>query len=194
MFAYNAQPVNFGNNENNIEKKKKNKTIKNKKVKAILQHIEPFDNNNNNELGEFKPPPKPISMGVENTINHENNNQVTDNETDDETDNYKAINNEINDNEINDNEINVENYKALNSQNEHLYNNDKYVPYYTNLSNNPTINNELVKKLNYMIHLLEENKNIETESVSEDVILYSFLGVFIIFVIDSFSRANKYIR
>ena len=78
MFAYNAQPVNFGNNENNIEKKKKNKTIKNKKVKAILQHIEPFDNNNNNELGEFKPPPKPISMGVENTINHENNNQVTD--------------------------------------------------------------------------------------------------------------------
>lgn len=187
MFAYNAHPVNFGNNENNIEKKKKNKTIKNKKVKAILQHIEPFDNNNNNnELGEFKPPPKAISMGVENTINKENNNHTSDHETDDDD--------ETN-NDNNDNEINIENYKELNSQNEHLYNNDKYVPYYTNISNNHTINNnELVKKLNYMIHLLEENKNIETESVSEDVILYSFLGVFIIFVIDSFSRANKYIR
>ena len=47
MFAYNAQPINFENVENNIEKKKKNKTIKNKKVNAILKHIniEPFNNN-----------------------------------------------------------------------------------------------------------------------------------------------------
>ena len=55
-------------------------------------------------------------------------------------------------------------------------------------------NKELIEKLNYMIHLLEDNKNIKSESVTEDVILYSLLGVFIIFVIDSFSRATKYIR
>jgi hypothetical protein len=195
MFAYNAQPVDFDNNNyKKIEKKKRNKTIKNKKVNAILQQIEPFDNS---ELNNFNPPPNPISMGVENTI-YNDNEQTSDTLEEDEGNKY-SINNESSDNESNDNEmdegINVKNYETLNSYNKsNIENYKNYIPYYTNTSNYNIKNKELIEKLNYMIHLLEENKNIKSESVTEDVILYSFLGVFIIFVLDSFSRATKYIR
>ena len=54
--------------------------------------------------------------------------------------------------------------------------------------------NELLEKLNYMIYLLEEQQNEKTGHVTEEVILYSFLGVFIIFVVDSFARVGKYVR
>jgi len=198
MFAYNAQPINFENVENNIEKKKKNKKIKNKKINTILKHIN-IKNFNNNDLVNFNPPPKPISMGVENTI-YKDNEQINDTLVEDENDSDNQNNYDLNNinNETNDNEINVNNYNTLdsniNEQEMYKENYKDYVPYYTNASNYNTNNKELVEKLNYMIHLLEDNKNIKSESVTEDVILYSFLGVFIIFVIDSFSRATKYIR
>ena len=52
----------------------------------------------------------------------------------------------------------------------------------------------LIEKLNYMINLLEEQKDEKTGSVTEEVILYSFLGIFIIFIVDSFVRVGKYVR
>jgi hypothetical protein len=45
-----------------------------------------------------------------------------------------------------------------------------------------------------MIHLLEENKDERTNNVLEEVVLYSFLGIFIIFLVDSFTRIGKYVR
>ena len=53
---------------------------------------------------------------------------------------------------------------------------------------------ELMKKLNYMIHLLEEQQDEKTGNVAEELILYLFLGIFVIFVVDSFARAAKYTR
>jgi hypothetical protein len=71
----------------------------------------------------------------------------------------------------------------------------QYIPtHYNQISENTNGNHELLEKLNYMIHLLEEQQNEKTGHVTEEVILYSFLGVFIIFVVDSFARAGKYIR
>lgn len=55
-------------------------------------------------------------------------------------------------------------------------------------------NDLLMKKINYMIHLLEENKDEKTNNITEEVILYSFLGVFMIFLVDSFSKVGKYVR
>lgn len=52
----------------------------------------------------------------------------------------------------------------------------------------------LLKKLNYMIHLLEEQKDDKTGNATEEILLYSFLGVFMIFLVDSFTRAGKYVR
>ena len=55
-------------------------------------------------------------------------------------------------------------------------------------------NNQLITKLNYIIHLLEEQHNEKTNHITEELILYLFLGIFIIFVLDSFAKASKYIR
>ena len=55
-------------------------------------------------------------------------------------------------------------------------------------------NQALIEKLNYMINLLEEQQDQKTGSVTEEVVLYSFLGVFIIFIVDSFTKVGKYTR
>jgi hypothetical protein len=55
-------------------------------------------------------------------------------------------------------------------------------------------NQVLIDKLNYMINLLEEQQDERTNNVTEEVILYSFLGVFIIFVVDGFARVTRYTR
>lgn len=52
----------------------------------------------------------------------------------------------------------------------------------------------LIDKLNYMIHLLEEQQDQRTDTVAEEVVLYSFLGIFVIFVVDSFAKVGKYVR
>ena len=57
-----------------------------------------------------------------------------------------------------------------------------------------THNDLLLKKINYMITLLEEHQDERTNNVTEEVVLYSFLGIFIIFVVDSFARVGKYVR
>ena len=83
-----------------------------------------------------------------------------------------------------------------------------YVPYYTAAAGNgdpsqgaASLHSDeqerrdgLMKKLDYMIHLLEEQHDERTGHVTEELILYSFLGVFVIFVVDSFARAGKYVR
>jgi hypothetical protein len=53
---------------------------------------------------------------------------------------------------------------------------------------------QLLEKLNYMIHLLEEQKDERTGHVTEELILYIFLGVFVLFVLDSFFKTGKYSR
>ena len=45
-----------------------------------------------------------------------------------------------------------------------------------------------------MIHLLEDQQEHKTDNITEELILYMFLGVFVIFVVDSFARAGKYTR
>ena len=66
------------------------------------------------------------------------------------------------------------------------------VPNYNQTNSNNQ--NELSQKLDYLIHMLEEQRDQKTETVTEELILYSFLGVFIIFVLDSFVRVGKYTR
>ena len=52
----------------------------------------------------------------------------------------------------------------------------------------------LLKKVNYLISLMESSQDEKTSNTTEEVVLYFFLGIFIIFIVDSFVRVGKYIR
>ena len=73
-------------------------------------------------------------------------------------------------------------------------------PYYSTANYNPPVVQEfasqdiLLQKLNYMITLLEDQQDEKTNNVTEEVVLYSFLGIFIIFIADTFVKAGKYVR
>jgi hypothetical protein len=69
-------------------------------------------------------------------------------------------------------------------------------PYYANMGIGASTTNDgkLMEKINYMIHLLEENQSERTNNITEEFILYTFLGVFVIFIVDTFSRSGKYVR
>jgi len=68
-----------------------------------------------------------------------------------------------------------------------------YTPAHTG-GPHPVKDDKLLEKINYMIHLLEEQKMEKTNYVMEEFVLYTMLGVFVIYVVDSFSRSAKYIR
>lgn len=53
---------------------------------------------------------------------------------------------------------------------------------------------ELLKKLDNILHLLEEQQEDKTNLITEELILYVFLGVFVIYVLDSFVKVGKYVR
>jgi hypothetical protein len=80
---------------------------------------------------------------------------------------------------------------------------EQFVPYAESLAgqlanggsgaNGPSIsgtNAALIEKLNYIIHMLEQKKDEKTGHVIEELVLYCFLGVFIIFIVDTFTRAS----
>jgi len=169
-----AEPPSSESNEtkrrelyNKTIKKPPNK-ITHMKNQLVLHGIE----TEKSGLGDFNPPDKPISSGVERTLD-----RATDEEDVESNENDYMIN------------------KGLPSNLDNSNYNEQYIEN-TQYYGKPTesTNGGLINKLDYMIHLLEEQREIKTGSATEEVILYSFLGVFIIFVLDSFARAGKYTR
>ena len=72
-------------------------------------------------------------------------------------------------------------------------------PYYKGISSKqqgPTDHSskELMEKLNYMIHLLEEQQKEPTQNILEEFALYGLLGIFMIYMVDSFAKVGKYTR
>ena len=172
----------------NMYKKRKNKTIR-KRAKLPSAKAEEFLNSMKNMhenmeemdgdgegLANFNPPPKAELTKIPEDIveNLDNQNSL---------------------NQPADDAVTIEGYNNLNNDVMKSYY-DSYVPYYNNPQNQSTFQNkdELMKKLNYLIHLMEENKDEPNKNVTEELVLYMFLGVFTIFVIDSFARAGKYTR
>jgi hypothetical protein len=115
------------------------------------------------------------------------------------------INNELNkmnsmpDNNIKPNEYLASKINSVYSNLDDGYKGDfDYITSMTNMNSNGSnklLNNtDLLSKLDYIVHLLEEQRNEKTNTITEELILYLFLGIFIIFVLDSFARASKYVR
>ena len=225
-----AAPFNESNdikNDDNVINKKRqthNKTQKKfsrenfdtEKVNQVLQSI--HENSKIQEdgdtLGDFSPPPKPESSGVQKTITTEQMMNMSNEKTfqtmgQSPQPNYDYnydpdLNLELNNFNSNygDQKTIDEYYKKFIPNYQEIHNNKKNVnrPYHQYQKENSSLNGGgygqdlLMQKLNYMIHLLEEQQDERTNHVTEEVVLYSFLGIFIIFIVDSFARVGKYVR
>lgn len=74
---------------------------------------------------------------------------------------------------------------------------EPYVPYYakySNTTNGVNGGDKIMEKINYITHLLEEQQMEKTNHIAEEFILYSMLGVFVIYIVDSFHKMGKYSR
>ena len=181
---------NVNNNDFSITEKKKlakNKTIKkqtskqNSSLNAIINEIHNKPSSDDSGLADFTPHAMPKSAGSERI----------DLRNDSESENIST------DNELHadsDNSITPVSYQELkSSQAEDYY--KANVPYYTQMSSSSFTNkDDLVNKLDKIILLIEEGRDEKTGHVTEEIILYSFIGVFMIFIVDSFARAGKYVR
>ena len=177
-------PINRNNAmEDNIQQK-----VDYQKVNQVMRAMSNLPSNDDS-MGDFNPPPPPQSSGVQSTIMRENMSTIDEPEM-----SMPHVNANVPYQSTQSNALFSSNNSILNIPNyENMYNN---TPYNTP-SNLTTVKNEqnvLIDKLNYMIHLLEEQQDERTGNVMEELILYSFLGVFIIFIVDSFCQIGKYTR
>jgi len=53
---------------------------------------------------------------------------------------------------------------------------------------------QIQEKINYIIHMLEQNRQMRTENVNEEMVMYFFLGFFILYISDNFVKMGKYTR
>ena len=214
--------INEINGDNQINKKRAvhNRTQKrnpekekdkgySEKVNSILQSIHNLPDNEGGDLGDFQPIPPPMSAGVEQTrlrdsIQPTNFQQEKSMFSSNPSTSQHSMPANISMADIDMQKRFIPNYESM--YKDQKMQNPNNVPYYSNAtpsgfqsymntySNGSSNNDLLMEKLNYMIHLLEEQQDERTNNVTEEVILYCFLGVFIIFIVDSFARVGKYTR
>jgi hypothetical protein len=149
-------------------------------------------------INPFEFPAKPVSMGAERK-KQEGMSTMEDNLVPQPADDDDLKLQELQSAFMNDAQVR-EYYRKLVPNYNHSNKSENNKNYYSSESSNFSAvssndsNQVLIEKLNYMINLLEEQQDQKTGSVTEEVVLYSFLGVFIIFVVDSFTKVGKYTR
>jgi lysophospholipase L1-like esterase len=179
---------------NTIEETEEANREKNNRVSELLSKL--TENNDGNRLADYQPINNPY-------VNVRRNDTMDSNSYDVENENMNLKPTELLPKTIEKqpsqylaNEMNLGNY----SNYLHTYNSPKLFqnnkPYYANMGvlTNGSSNDNLMEKINYMIHLLEEQQMEKTANITEEFILYIFLGVFVIFTVDSFTRVGKYVR
>ena len=173
---------NINQNENSNNKK----IERNKRIQKLLNDNN-LTNNESDTLDDFNPPSYPEIQ--------EPKKIVTENFSFDNM-NKDLINNE--ESKQNDEPVNRENFQQLPANNLQQYY-EKYNAY-LNSENNynkqymSVSNEELLKKIDHILFLLEEQRETRTNYVTEELILYVFLGIFVIYLVDSFVKVGKYIR
>lgn len=176
-----ASPINDMNDtllpeqqQHQQQRRSRTQRNRNEKVNSViktLRNLPPinhYDDNTNN-LGDFTPMEPPKSIGATKTQEKENhNNNNDDNNDDDSLPPVIPM-------------FQRDGFQGYNSNNQEN-------------SDNILSSDVAIKKLNYVISLLEEQQDSKTSNIAEEVVLYFFLGIFIIFIVDSFVKVGKYIR
>lgn len=182
------------------------------KVNSVLEKIHGnLDNDDDDDKDMFNPPPPAKSAGVERTKPLAQKEQMLNMGTSNDI-MFRTLGRAPQPNYEGSDDLDLNDYSNYGNSktNEEYY--KKVIPGYTaqkNPVNKPYYNTAnytapqvqefpsqdvLLQKLNYMITLLEDQQDERTNNVTEEVVLYSFLGIFIIFIADTFVRVGKYVR
>ena len=183
-----AAPVNYENNNNNDNTQnrtvsKKNQTYKNKdtnrKIKKEMVESTYNTDDDGSNLADFKP----IQTDMHTNNAYKNSIETNPNQKDDVPVMSPEAFAQLNSTFMPDY------YKQYSPIQSTSYQGNYQVP-------SPSIDNntELLKKLDNILHLLEEQQEEQTNLITEELILYIFLGVFVIYVLDSFVRVGKYVH
>ena len=181
------------------------------KMEAMLKNVQSMivneDSDDENSMGDYKSigDYNGKSIGDYKSMDYDNNNLLPPPQSagtertklkDNEKEGFEplALNQE-------DTQMELQDYSNYGNENENEEYYRRVLPGYSghnqNLPSNLGENSSddvLLKKINYMIQLLEEQHDEKTNNITEEVVLYSFLGVFMIFIVDSFAKVGKYVR
>lgn len=180
------QKITSGNNNSYInqslklKKKKRKKEAMSNKVSVALENIHNNLKDDDDDLHNFNPPPHAESSGIERL----NEKDIESRELEYDV---EGFDNPHNDEYLEEDHqpLYVDTYYAKDLNNIPNYN------FHENLS---PPSDDLEKKLDYVIKLLESQKNEKTDHVTEELVLYTFLGIFVIYIADSFVKVGKYVR
>jgi hypothetical protein len=198
---------NNDNNNNNMQEIQKIQESKQKNVNVLLDKMNDLNiENDGSGLYNYVPPPplqifkkegfvynskNKSSSSYENNELEKNNNNYSQNSTT-VVSPFSIVGNNNNNNRTDTDSVNLANY----SQAYEIPQNTK--PYYTksmgNNNNNALFEDKILDKIQYLTHLMEEMQHEKTTNITEEFILYTMLGVFVIYVVDSFTRIGKYTR
>jgi hypothetical protein len=166
-----------------IDELKEKQVEQNTKINGILNRITSFSNDD--RLGDFNPMPYPAIRQMPETIPAEENIEVEENPL------MPSARVDINMKKTagpyyrpaSPASPNYTNYSAA-------YNREGMT------TRRPTSspNDKLMERINYMTQMLESLQMEKTNHVTEEFILYTLLGVFMIYIVDGFSRGGKYVR
>ena len=184
-------------NRNNIDSNDNKNRERNKRIQKLLNDNNMNNNLTNNEsddLEDFNPPSHPAIQEpkkiVKENFTFDNIKSELLQNSHEEEESQKQ--------DQNDNPVNKENFQQLPANNlqqyyekynAYLNSENNYNKQYINVSNE-----ELLKKIDNILFLLEEQRETRTNYVTEELILYVFLGIFVIYLVDSFVKVGKYIR
>ncbi len=208
-------PNNSDNSDNIINQKRHKRTQRkypkienfdNNKVKNILEHIH-NGTDDDDDKDEYKLLSPPESVGVSRTLPNKDTQKQESFAGMEFPLGNKLVGKAPSPNYQNGDNLDLHDYANYGDSKsvEEYY--KRILPGYQNQVNRPYPNTQqsrgnqeyptqdvLLQKLNYMISLLEDQQDQKTSNVAEEVVLYSFLGIFIIFIADTFVRAGKYVR
>ncbi len=170
---------------------------RNNRVSSLINTITSVESNEHNKMGDFKPisPPtinvkkdmEPVALSRDYTPSAQSYLDASSQHKNPTTGSTYGIND-------------TDAAKYSNYMNSYEAPKTNYTkPYYANMgisnsNSNSSTDTKLMEKINYMLHLLEEQQHEKTNNITEEFILYTFLGVFIIFIVDAFARTGKYTR
>ena len=189
-----------GQNKRNVTFKNRHDNVKPKIKKEMIENLEVYkDDDDDDQDGNEYLPKSEDYLNENNNMNEPVQFNYKEQQNSNNSNNNNSNNNNI-DSNIDKKNIDPpttrESFAKLNSQ----YANDYYKQFsqyqgsYQIPKSSHNNNSDLLKKIDNILYLLEEQQEEKTNLVTEELILYVFLGIFVIYVLDSFVKVGKYTR